>query len=222
MIKRTNGNITININDIDTIIFDNNRTTISIRLINALTSQNVNVVIFNNKHEPGSYLIPVVGSHHSLKVVEKQILWTKKYKGKIWQEIIKNKLHNQSMLLAKLNKNKINEIKSLINNVELNDITNREGHGAKVYWHSLFHKKFYRDHSAKQFPIINGMLNYGYTILRGMVIRSIVKKGLDTRISLFHKSFSNFFALASDLMEPFRPIVDLIVYENQNVFFIWY
>lgn len=220
LIERPNGNITINIKDIDTLIIDNNRSVMSIRLMNALSSQNVNTIIFNNKHEPGSFLFPVIGNHNSLKVLEKQINWTKEYKGKMWQDVVKNKINSQLSLLKllDLNKLRIEEMEKLKNKVEIFDINNREGHAAKIYWHTLFHKKFYRDQSAKQFPLINAMLNYGYTILRGMVIRSIIKKGLDTRISLFHKSFSNFFALASDIMEPFRPFVDYIVFKNQNIF----
>lgn len=76
--------------------------------------------------------------------------------------------------------------------------------------------KFKRDNTCHVAAIFNSMLNYGYTVLRSLVIRSIIKKGLDPRISLFHKSFSNFFALASDLMEPFRPVVDEIVYHHKN------
>ncbi|MGL4616683.1 MAG: type II CRISPR-associated endonuclease Cas1, partial [Mycoplasmoidaceae bacterium] len=81
-------------------------------------------------------------------------------------------------------------------------------HAAKIYWHELYGKEFNRHNNC----YINKLLNYGYAILRALLTRSIIKKGLDPRISIFHKSFSNFFALSSDLMEPFRIIVDYNVY----------
>ena len=217
MIRRTMGKILINISDIDTLILKNTRTNVSIRLLNALARGNVNVIVMDGMHEPNSYLVPVNGNHNSLKILEKQIEWTRKYKAKLWKSIIQNKLHNQKEVLSKYcQKNFTSYFDELIAKVRALDITNREGHAAKVYWNNIFNMPFQRDHKSERHPIINGMLNYGYAVLRSLVIRSIVKKGLDPRISLFHKSFSNFFALASDLMEPLRPLIDKIVYEHRN------
>ena len=88
------------------------------------------------------------------------------------------------------------------------DISNREGHAAKIYWHTLFGIDFNRRDEENP---INKYLNYGYAILRSYFSKSIVKKGLDPRISIFHKSFHNHFALSSDLMEVFRTIIDFEV-----------
>ena len=217
MIRRTMGKILINISDIDTLILKNTRTNVSIRLLNALARGNVNVIVMDGMHEPNSYLVPVNGNHNSLKILEKQIEWTNHYKAKLWKSIIQNKLHNQKQVLSNYCKKSLtNYFDGLIAKVKAFDVTNREGHAAKVYWNNIFNMSFNRDQKAEQHPIINGMLNYGYAVLRSLVIRSIVKKGLDPRISLFHKSFSNFFALASDLMEPLRPLIDKIVYKYRN------
>ena len=217
MIRRTMGKILINISDIDTLILKNTRTNVSIRLLNALARGNVNVIVMDGMHEPNSYLVPVNGNHNSLKILEKQIEWTNHYKAKLWKSIIQNKLHNQKQVLSNYCKKSLtNYFDGLITKVKAFDVTNREGHAAKVYWNNIFNMSFNRDQKAEQHPIINGMLNYGYAVLRSLVIRSIVKKGLDPRISLFHKSFSNFFALASDLMEPLRPLIDKIVYKYRN------
>lgn len=117
----------------------------------------------------------------------------------------------QLNLLKQLKKNEnIKEIEQMINEIKFFDITNREGHAAKLYWHSLFGKEFKREEESQ----LNLSLNYGYSLLRSYFARSIVKKGLDPRISIFHKSFSNHFALANDLMEPFRPLVDKCVYDS--------
>lgn len=218
MIKRQSKKIIININDIDILLLDNYKLTLSVQLINALTRNNSLIITFDGKHEPASFIYGVNGNHNSLKILQSQLMWTNFYKGKLWQEIIRNKINNQYHHLLK-NSGEIvdsNYFLTAIEKVKSFDISNREGHIAKVYWHILFGIDFTRDYEAIKFPLLNSMLNYGYSILRAMVIKSIVKKGLDPRIAIFHKSFSNFYALASDLMEPFRIIIDQIVYRNKN------
>lgn len=221
LIKRDSKKIIININDIDVLLLDNYKLALSVQLINAITRNNGLIITFDGKHEPASYIYAINGNHNSLKILQSQIEWTNVYKGKLWQEIIRNKINNQYNHLIKNFSYEIdnNYFKNAIDKVKNFDLTNREGHVAKVYWHLLFGTSFIRDYEGQKFPIINSMLNYGYTILRGMVIKSIVKKGLDPRISIFHKSFSNFYALASDFMEPFRIIIDKIVYENRETIF---
>ena len=218
-IKRDNTKFLIPIVDIDTLLLNNYKIRISLQLLNALTRANVNVIIMNNKYEPSSFVIPISGNHMSLKVVEKQLQWTKIYKSKLWIKIVQNKIFNQAKLVLQLFDNPKDDAYFIeqMDQVQDFDITNREGHVAKVYWHKLFGIDFIRDTNAYKNTIINSALNYGYAILRGMVIRSIIKKGLDPRFSLFHKSFSNFFALGSDLMEAFRPIVDRVVYKYREL-----
>lgn len=218
LIKRDEKKILININDIDMLLIDNNRINISVQLINALTKNNAIIIVFDGKHEPSSFIYAVEGNHMSLKVLEKQISWNNQFKGRLWKEIIKNKINNQYELLQKVSNVNMDKkyFDEIFESVKEFDVTNREGHFAKVYWHSMFGYGFTRDQDSKSNPVINAMLNYGYAILRGMVIKSIIKKGLDPRIAVFHKSFTNFYALASDLMEPFRPVIDKIVFENMN------
>ena len=103
---------------------------------------------------------------------------------------------------------KTKEIELLLHDIKDYDISNREGHAAKIYWHTLFGIDFNRRDEENP---INKYLNYGYAILRSYFSKSIVKKGLDPRISIFHKSFHNHFALSSDLMEVFRTIIDFEV-----------
>ena len=217
LIERKKEKILINITDIDLLIMHNDRASLSIKLMNALSSSNVSVIFMNNKHEPSSFLIPVNGNHMSLKIIEKQINWTTRYKGNVWSKVVSNKIINQMSLLEKLEKKeKVSYLHGLSLEVKPYDVTNREGHAAKVYWNNLMGKDFRRDQKAESNTVINSMLNYGYSIIRSLMIRSIIKKGLDTRIALFHKSFTNFFALSSDLMEPFRPLIDNIVFEMKD------
>ena len=220
LLDRENEKILINIKDIDTLIIHNSRANISLKLLNRLSQENVNVIIFNESHEPQSVIFPYNGNYNSFKTFNRQLMWTKIYKANCWKDIIKLKIFNQIHLLEKENivsKSNKKLLYSYTRKIRPFDITNREGHASKVYWNSLMGMNFIRDRNLEKFPTINLMLNYGYAILRSLVIRSIVKKGLDPRISFFHKSWTNYFALASDLMEPFRPLVDKIAFKNKDI-----
>lgn len=211
-----NTNISIPINDIDVIMFTNNRINVSINLINKLCEENVCIFFCNEKYLPSSMVFPIVGNLLTLKIFNNQINWSEKFKGDVWQKIIKLKCANQLFFLKHLNLLNVEEeilIKNYIENIEPHDSTNREGHVSKIYWHKIFGSSFNRTNDDLQ---INKLLNYGYTILNGMVARSIIKKGLDCRIGLFHKSVWNQFALSSDLIEPFRVVVDILVIELLN------
>ena len=202
--------IIIPIADIDVLLLNNYKLTITIQLMNALAKANVLTILCNNKYLPQSYILPIIGNWNTLKVLETQLNWNNIYRAKIWKEIIKLKINNQIIILKDVIKNEsYKELILLIDNLKDFDISNREGHASKIYWHNLFGKNFKRHND----DYYNKLLDYGYTILRGYVTRSIVKKGLDPRISIFHKSFHNYFALASDLMEPFRILIDYEVYK---------
>lgn len=213
--RKENKKIIIPLVDIDTIIIESYTATYSNRLLVGLMNYNINIIACDYEHEPFAYFLPINGHHNSLAVFHKQILWNNDFKNQNWKWIIKNKIANQQKTLEHLHiQHNKEEFVNYYTNIEDFDFTNREGHAAKAYWKYLFGEKFIRSRNLEKDSIINSYLNYGYTILRGMFIRSIVKKGLDARIALFHKNPSNFFALASDLMEAFRPVVDVIVYNT--------
>ena len=202
--------IIIPIADIDVLLLNNYKLNITIQLMNALAEANVLTIICNNKYLPQSYILPIIGNWNTLKVLERQLNWNNIYCAKLWKEIIRQKINNQISMLKDVVQNKTySELVSLVDNLKDFDISNREGHASKIYWHNLFGINFKRHDN----DYYNKLLDYGYTILRGYVTRSIVKKGLDPRISIFHKSFHNYFALASDLIEPFRILIDYEVYK---------
>ena len=208
VIYKDNDKITIPLNDIDTLIIDNIEITMSIQLIIKLSYNNINVIICDDKHLPSTQLLPIIGNYNSLKILNIQMNWNHHFKANLWSAIVKQKILNQILILKFFNKCSElieQEIINLIDDIKPYDISNREGHAAKIYWHTLFGVNFNR---RDEDNIINKLLNYGYAILRSYVSRSIVKKGLDPRISIFHKSFHNHFALSSDLMEVFRIIID--------------
>ena len=210
IIQKDNDKISISLNDIDVLLINNYKLKVTIQLINALTENNILTIICGNNYIPNSLILPIIGNYNTLKVLEQQLSWNKILKSNWWKSIIKQKILNQADLLKYLFNNDENlKLIELSNEIKDFDVSNREGHASKIYWHNLFGISFKRHND----DYINMLLNYGYTILRAYFARSIVKKGLDPRISLFHKSFHNHFALASDLMEPFRIIIDYHVYK---------
>lgn len=130
-------------------------------------------------------------------------------KKQIWKQIVEAKIRNQSLLLEKQGKGK-GVLAQHYNNVKSGDSTNREAMAAKVYWKMLMGKDFVRDRWGHA-P--NPMLNYGYTILRAMVARSLMNAGLLPSIGVFHRNCYNAYPLADDIMEPYRPYVDQKVKE---------
>ena len=219
--NKNNERITIPINDIDVLLINNYKLKMTIQLINALTENNVLIIICDNKYHPSSLIVPIIGNYNTIKVLDQQLKWNHKWKSLLWKSIIESKIISQINVLKYFNKSSdsIKMLEENKNNIKEYDITNREGHASKVYWHSLFGIDFKRHNE----DYINTLLNYGYTILRSYFTRSIIKKGLDPRISIFHKSFHNYFSLSSDLMEPFRFIIDLkvvlLINNNESNFY---
>src|SRR5699024_6828386 len=132
-------------------------------------------------------------------------------KQKLWTKIIKAKIDNQSKIMHYYTKNedKYNQLQSYKKDVSLGDISNREGHAAKVYFNTIFGNGFHRGMDC----IENAMLNYGYAIMRAYIARSILSYGYNPGFSIFHKSEYNDFGLADDIIEIFRPLVDAYVLE---------
>ncbi|MDR1991724.1 MAG: type II CRISPR-associated endonuclease Cas1 [Mycoplasmataceae bacterium] len=214
LIFKNDQKYTIPLNDIDVLLLDNLYVTLSQQLIAELSLRNILVICCDKKHVPCALILPISGNYNSLKILQKQFKWTEAQKGEYWQKNISLKIFQQATLLKYFqftNESKI--LISYANEVLFYDKSNREGHASKLYWSTLFGNKFSRDDELNP---INHLLNFGYAILLSYVAKSCVKFGLDMRVAVFHKSFSNHFALATDLMEIFRTIVDCCIYKIIN------
>lgn len=202
----------IHLSEIDTIIVDSISVSISTFLLKELSNNKINLIFCDEKHNPFAELSSYGMRYNTSKKVKKQMLWNKKRNGIVWQKIIKNKILNQMLLLKKINSENSDLLMSYIDEVTENDKTNREAHASKVYFNSLFTKKFIRNADDET----NAKLNYGYAILLSTVNKEVVSNGYITQIGVNHKSEYNNFNLSCDLMEPFRVIIDNFVYYNQN------
>lgn len=212
IVKKENNKIVLPLSDIDTILISNPYCTISVPLINAIVSNNINLIICNKDFEPNVQLLSISG-YYSNKNFLSQINWTQEFKDKTWEKIIKLKTTNYVNLIyffGLLNKEDVEKFNFYYKKITPGDKNSMEGHIAKLTFKNLYGSTFNRSDKENE---INKFLNYGYTILMTYVSRNLVKKGYDNRIGVFHKSFNNHFALATDLMEPFRFLIDKLVYE---------
>ena len=204
-----NNKQTIPIEDIGVILIDHQQVSITIPLMNALVEGNVQVVVCNDHGMPSAMLQSFEGNNLQGEILRNQIGVGEVLKKQIWKQIVEAKIKNQSALLNKVGRNG-SILKPYYQNVKSGDTDNREGIAARIYFSELFGELFVRDRSLSG---INLLLNYGYTILRAATARSLVSSGLLPAIGIFHHNRSNAFPLADDIMEPYRPYVDEIVYD---------
>lgn len=181
-------------------------------MLKELSENKINIIFCDEKHNPFGELKSYYLAHNSSKKIIMQSKWTQKKKDDLWQLIVKNKITNQALMLNKINSNNYNLILSYVSEVKTGDKTNREGHAAKIYFNSLFTKKFIRNACDN----INAALNYGYAVLLSTFNKEIISNGYLTELGIHHKNEFNPFNLACDLMEPFRIIIDNFVYYNKD------
>lgn len=199
------------LDDISVLMCETTAISITAYLLAELTARKIKVIFCDNKHNPASELVPIYGSYVSSGRIREQIAWTENAKAKVWQQIITHKILNQAKVLQKAGQNdKSAQLIAYASQVTPGDKTNREGHAAKVYFNSLFGLDFYRDAS----DIRNAILNYGYTILLSCFNREIAASGYLTQLGIWHDNAENPFNLGSDLMEPYRPVIDWFAYEH--------
>lgn len=202
--------IWMNLDEIDTIIIEDLRCNTSIRLLVELAQKGISVILCSQNHTPQSLLLPLQNNSRTAKYNQFQLEWNKKIKRKVWTEIVKYKIYLQYQVLKMCEKHdKLDMLLNYISEVSEGDITNREGHAAKVYFRELFGSDFTRERN--QNDIINSSLNYIYQIVRSKIAQEIVGHGYLPSVGIFHCSEYNYFALADDIIEVFRPFCDYFV-----------
>lgn len=202
----------IHLSEIHTLLIDTTRAVLTAYLISELLKQKIKVIFCDEKRQPESEIVPYYGAHNTSKKIKAQLAWSISAQQEIWTAVIAEKIQQQQRLLNKLGLPAAQKLKNYLADLQLYDVTNREGHAAKVYFNALFGKDFVRESD----DTINIALNYGYTILLSTFNKEIVSQGYLTQIGLKHTNQFNYFNLSSDLMEPFRPVVDALVYNNMN------
>lgn len=199
----------IPIEDIGFLVIDNSEIYLSIPALNLLIDNNTSIIICNSSHLPNGMFLNLNSHHIQQEIFKNQIDATQPLKKQLWQQTIIEKIKNQGLLLEMITGNK-NSFEFLASKVLSGDTSNMEGVAASQYWKSFFEINFKRERFG-DYP--NNFLNYGYAILRAATARALSGSGLLNTLGIHHKSKYNAFALADDIMEPFRPIVDEKVVE---------
>ncbi len=198
----------IALDDIAGLIASAHGLTYSNNLLVELAKRNASFVLCGSNYLPVAYLWPVQSHHRQAGRLDAQIALSLPQKKSIWKQIVKAKIEHQAAVLEAIGAPNA-PVLSLAGKVRSGDPDNIEAQAARRYWPLLFGKAFRRDQDAVD---ENMFLNYGYTILRSSVARAVLGAGLHPGIPLFHKNALNPMRLVDDVMEPFRPIVDMYVW----------
>ena len=197
------------LDDIAAVIANAYGITYTNNLLVALAERCAPFVLCSANHNAAGMLIPVEGNYQQAKRFDAQIAASKPTHKRLWADLVRAKLRQQAATLEAAGAPTV-PLMSLVGKVRSGDPQNLEAQGARRYWTLLFGEDFRRDRALGG---INSMLNYGYTVLRASMARAVVASGLHPTIGLFHSNEGNPMRLVDDLMEPFRPLIDLRVWQ---------
>lgn len=196
------------LDEIEFLIIQNTGVSLTCALLSALIEKKVKVIFCDAQSNPQFELTPYYNHYGSYKKINQQIHFSDKIKDELWTRIVYEKIKNEYRLLVRLNRVNSKKLEIYLSEIEIGDITNREGHAAKVYFNSLFGNSFSRDDLSNS---INKYLNYGYSIIVSAINREIKMAGYLTELGIHHKGETNSFNLTYDLFEPLRTYVDSFV-----------
>ena len=197
------------LDDIEAVIASTPALTYSNQLIAALAERGAPLVICSPRFDPAAVLLPLTGHHAQGTRIEAQAAASRPTAKRLWADLVRCKIKAQAAALNEISQSPL-ALETLARRVRSGDPNNIEAQAAQKYWPAFFGSDFRRDRTAEG---LNVFLNYGYTVLRASAARAIVGAGLHPSLGIHHKSGGNSLRLADDLMEPFRPAVDLLVRE---------
>ncbi len=194
------------LDEIALLILENNAISMTGCLLSALIDKKIRIMLCDGQHNPQAEINPYYGAHNDVLKIKQQIGWTEEIKKLVWTCIVREKISNQSKLLEIKGKQKeADMLKGYVKELKDGDISNREGHAAKVYFNGIFGMEFTRRDEEN---VINTALNYGYSIILSAFNREVISNGFITQLGLAHDNQFNHYNLSCDLMEPFRVFVD--------------
>ncbi len=207
LVIRQENEITVPMEDISSVLVESHAVTMTAAVLEELSEHGVTVYFCDDHHLPSALLLPMNQHSRQLKMLSQQISMTLPKKKKLWRSVVSKKIENQAICLSLLKRQGVEDLRFMAKSVRSGDPDNLEATAAASYFPALFGTGFSRGEECR----INAALNYGYAIIRGAVARNLVVHGLEPCLGIFHHSELNQFNLADDLMEPFRPLVDLFV-----------
>lgn len=212
MVVRGEQTVKVLLDEMEVLIVENPAVSFTGCLLEALVSKKVKIIFCDSQHNPQSELVPYYGSHDCSRKIRNQLMWSLQMQGTIWTMIVRDKIQKQGKFLSDLGyAEEADMLRRYAMELTFRDETNREGHAAKVYFNRIFGTDFNRE----QETAVNAALDYGYSLLLSIFNREVVGNGYLTQLGFFHDNIYNPFNLSSDLMEPYRVLVDRIVYANK-------
>lgn len=205
--------VSIPLEDINCILIENQAVMLSTYFLQKLAVYGIALYVCDEKHLPNAVVLPMVKHSRHFKILKHQISVGKPLQKRLWQQIVIQKIRNQALCLQLLGKEESAELMRMCREVQSGDRTHVEAKAAAFYFRVLYGLGFSRGDDN----IVNSALNYGYAIVRGIIARSIVCYGLEPSIGIFHHSELNNYNLADDMIEVFRPLVDLYVSRKFDV-----
>lgn len=206
---------TIPIEDIGVIIMDNKQLTITSGAMEQLLESNVAVITCDSHSMPNGMLLPLYGNTLQSERFTDQLQASLPLKKQLWQQTIESKINNQAAMLYYARGEETRNMIIWANNVRSGDADNMEARAAAFYWKNVF-PQLQDFNRARDGAAPNNLLNYGYAILRGIIARALVGSGLLPTMGIHHHNRYNAYCLADDIMEPYRPYVDKMVFDYCN------
>ncbi len=211
VVRKEDDTTKVHLSEISSIVLQTDRVFVGAHLLSELAKAKISFVVADEKFNPVGQYLPLYGAHNTSKRISEQLEWGEPVKKRVWQRIVRDKItHQADVLSARARKEQGESLRKLVSDVRSGDATNREGHAARLYFSALFGPSFSRDDDTP----LNAALNYGYAILLSSVNREIAARGYLTQVGICHRNEYNQFNLSCDFMEPFRPIVDRVVFDN--------
>lgn len=208
---RKDSEATIPIEDLGVIVLDHKQITLTHGLIEMLLENNTALITCNSNRMPVGLMLPLCGNKTQTEKFNAQIQASDPLKKNLWQQTIKAKIKNQSNVLRKHRSCNLRNMEYWASEVKSGDPDNYEARAAAYYWKEAFPQIDNFVRGREEAPP-NNLLNYGYAILRAVVARSLVSSGLLPTLGIHHHNRYNAYCLADDIMEPYRPFVDSVVF----------
>jgi CRISPR-associated protein Cas1 len=211
-VKREDGEVRIAIEDLAWIVLDTPHATLTSTLVSACMDAGVAMIFTDSRHTPSGMALPFHRHHRQGAVARLQADAKESLKNRLWQAIVRRKIHNQAAVLSELGKPDASTLKEIARHVEPGDPENVEARAARFYWGRLFADYTRDDLNDRR----NKLLNYGYAVVRAGIARALVASGLIPVFGLAHGGAANAFNLADDILEPFRPFVDRLAFKTSG------
>ncbi|WP_374442739.1 type II CRISPR-associated endonuclease Cas1 [Stella sp.] len=210
VVSQDDGEVRLAIEDVAWIVVDTSQSTLTGALLSACMAAGIAVIVTDETHTPSGVALPFHRHFRQADMAQRQVGLTAPFKKRLWQSVVRRKIDNQAAALAAVGRGGAGPLREMAKLVGSGDPGNVEARAARYYWGQLFAEFRREDEGDRR----NKLLNYGYAVVRSGVARALVAYGLVPSLGIMHASVSNPFNLADDLVEPFRPFVDVLAWRT--------